>query len=606
MRSHLQGFYMLKLGRLSAAILLMFWGFAPQTAIAQTPKYKGIAWILKRPNFAYVGGRCVVNGSFEDIQRPLYQDGNILRGGTGQNVSQFSIQDAKLQGEGFTVSDRTSGEPAPSDANQVGTITDTFNGSLQSDGVFAGTVTTTYYRSGDRICQVAGAFTLVRQTAAAPNQTSKITLSDRPTFEKSFRTAPTEQAVTLFEERQTKATAQQLDLPPPKTPTIREVSQELYNISQKTKEKPALSYVVTLKDRLDLVLVLPRKNATKNSDPLPVRRITLRANAEGIQKLAQEFRQEVTNPRKTGTTSYLPSAQKLHQLLIAPLESELQANKVQTLIISADNHLRSIPLAALHDGKQFLIEKYSIALIPSFGMTDTSYSDLRKTTLLAMGISKSTSGQVPLPAVAVEISEVAQKLWSQGTGFLDEEFTLNKLKSLTQAQRYGIIHLATHAEFQKGKQDKSFIQFWGEKLSLDKLRQYTSESGWNKSPTIEMLVLSACRTALGDEQAELGFAGLAFQAGVKTVIGSLWYVSDTASLTLMSEFYSQLKTAPTRSEALRHAQLSLLQGKVKLEGDRILLSNGQSVVLPPNLSGTNLKLTHPYFWSAYTLVGNWN
>ncbi len=597
---------MVKLGRLSVAALLIFGGFAPPVTLAQTPKYKGIAWILTRPNFAYTGGRCVVNGSFEDIQRPLYQDGSILRGGTGQNVSQFSIQESLLQGEGFTVSDRTSGEPALSNADSVGTITDTFNGSLRSDGVFAGTVTTTYYRSGNQICKIAGAFTLVRQTAASPNQNRNIALIDRPTFEKTFRSASTEQAATLFDERQTKTTARHLDLPPPKTPTLREISQELYKIEQKTKEKPALSYFVTLKDRLDLVLVLPRKDATKNSDPLPVRRITLRANAEDIQKLAQEFRQEVTNPRKTSTTSYLPSAQKLHELLIAPLESELQANKVKTLIISADNHLRSIPLAALHDGKQFLIEKYSIALIPSFGMTDTRYSDLRSSTLLAMGISKSTSGQVPLPAVAVEISEVAQKLWSQGMGFLDEEFTLNKLKSLTQAQRYGIIHLATHAEFQKGEQDKSFIQFWGEKLSLNKLRQYTNESGWNKSPTIEMLVLSACRTALGDEQAELGFAGLAFQAGVKTVIGSLWYVSDTASLTLMSEFYSQLKTAPTRSEALRLAQNALLQGKVKLESDRILLSNGQSVLLPPNLNGTSLNLTHPYFWSAYTLVGNWN
>ncbi len=597
---------MLKLGKLSAALLLIFGGVAPQIAITQVPEYKGIAWILKRPNFAYTGGRCVVNGSSEDIQRPLYQDGGILRGGTGQNVSQFSIQDSKLQGEGFTVSDRTSGEPAQSNTNQVGTITDTFNGSLRSDGVFVGTVTTTYYRSGGQICKISGAFTLVRQTAASPNQIGKIASISRPTFEKNFRSAPTEQAATLFDEQQTKITARQLDIPPPKTPTLREVSQELYSISQKTKEKPALSYFVTLKDRLDLVLVLPSKNATKNSAPLPVRRITLRANAEDIKLLAQEFRQEITNPRKTGTTSYLPSAQKLHQLLIAPLEAELRANKVQTLIISADNHLRSIPLSALHDGKQFLIEKYSIALIPSFGMTDTRYSDLRQASLLAMGISKSTQEQVPLPAVAVEISEVAQKLWSQGKGFLDEEFTLDKLKSLTQKQRYGIIHLATHAEFQKGKQDKSFIQFWGEKLSLDKLRQYTSESGWNKSPTIEMLVLSACRTALGDEQAELGFAGLAFQAGVKTVIGSLWYVSDTASLTLMSEFYSQLKTAPTRSEALRQAQLSLLQGKVQLEGDRILLSNGQIVVLPPNLSATKLNLTHPYFWSAYTLVGNWN
>jgi len=119
-----------------------------------------------------------------------------------------------------------------------------------------------------------------------------------------------------------------------------------------------------------------------------------------------------------------------------------------------------------------------------------------------------------------------------------------------------------------------------------------------------MLVLSACRTALGDEQAELGFAGLAFQAGVKTVVGSLWYVSDTASLTLMSEFYLQLKSAPTRSEALRQAQLALLQGKVEIKESRIKLSNGQSIALPS--LDNSLNLTHPYYWSAYTLVGNWN
>lgn len=191
----------------------------------------------------------------------------------------------------------------------------------------------------------------------------------------------------------------------------------------------------------------------------------------------------------------------------------MKANGIETLIVSADSHLRSIPLAALHDGKQFLIEKYSLALIPSFGLTDTRYSDLRKTSLLAMGIAKTTEDQVPLPA-AVEISTLAQNLWSeQGNGFLDEDSTLERLKSLTQQQRYGIIHLATHAEFQKGDRQNSYIQFWGGKLRLNQLWQFTQESGWGKNPKVEMLVLSACRTALGDTRTELGFAGLAFQAG---------------------------------------------------------------------------------------------
>lgn len=293
--------------------------------------------------------------------------------------------------------------------------------------------------------------------------------------------------------------------------------------------------------------------------------------------------------------------------MIAPIEPELKANGIETLIVSADSHLRSIPLAALHDGNQFLIEKYSLALIPSFGLTDTRYSDLRKTSLLAMGIAKTTEDQDPLPAAAVEISTLAQNLWSeQGNGFLDEDSTLERLKSLTQQQRYGIIHLATHAEFQKGDRKNSYIQFWGGKLRLNQLWQFTQESGWGKNPKVEMLVLSACRTALGDTRAELGFAGLAFQAGVKTAIGSLWYVSDTGALALMSEFYSQLKVAPTRSEALRQTQIAMLQGKVYVENGQLRLSNQRSFPLPNEIAVNGVKLSHPYFWSAYTLVGNWN
>lgn len=293
--------------------------------------------------------------------------------------------------------------------------------------------------------------------------------------------------------------------------------------------------------------------------------------------------------------------------MIAPIEPELQANGIETLIVSADTHLRSIPLAALHDGKQFLIEKYSLALIPSFGLTDIRRGDdLRRTNLLAMGIAKKTEDQVPLPAAAVEISALIQNLWTkQGKGFLDEDSTLERLKSLTQQQRYGIIHLATHAEFQKGDRKNSYIQFWGGKLRFNQLWQFTQESGWGKNPKVEMLVLSACRTALGDTQAELGFAGLAFQAGVKTVIGSLWYVSDTGSLVLMSEFYSQLKVAPTRSEALRQAQIAMLQGKVYVEDGQLKLSDRQ-IPLPNEIVINGIKLSHPYFWSAYTLVGNWN
>ena len=124
------------------------------------------------------------------------------------------------------------------------------------------------------------------------------------------------------------------------------------------------------------------------------------------------------------------------------------------------------------------------------------------------------------------------------------------------------------------------------------------------NPSVELLVLSACRTALGDEQAELGFGGLAAQAGVKTALASLWYISDQGTLGLMTEFYQHLKTAPIKSEALRQAQIAMLKGQVSIENGQLRSSIGP-VPLPPELAGlTNQTLSHPYYWSAFIMIGN--
>jgi CHAT domain-containing protein len=162
-----------------------------------------------------------------------------------------------------------------------------------------------------------------------------------------------------------------------------------------------------------------------------------------------------------------------------------------------------------------------------------------------------------------------------------------------------MIHLATHGEFQPGKASNSFIQLWNSKLRLDQLRQL----GWN-NPPVELLVLSACRTALGDEQAELGFAGFAVQAGVKSAVASLWSVSDEGTLGLMTEFYQQLRQTPIKAQALRSAQLAMLKGEVRLEGEQ-LRSPGQNVSLPPQLMNQPDKtLNHPYYWAAFTMIGS--
>lgn len=223
--------------------------------------------------------------------------------------------------------------------------------------------------------------------------------------------------------------------------------------------------------------------------------------------------------------------------------------------MSAGSGLRSLPFAALHDGKQFLVEKYSIGIIPSLNLTDTRYRPLKNSQILAMGASVFERLN-PLPAVPVEVGAIVQAPW-KGRSFLNQDFTLDKLKSQRQGQTYNIVHLATHGKFQPGDPSSSYIQMWNQRLGLDQLRQLQLDL-----PTVELLTLSVCETALGDENAELGFAGLAVAAGVKTSMASLWEVSDVGTLSLMTEFYRQLNRTTIKAEALRQVQIAMLKGKV--------------------------------------------
>lgn len=262
-----------------------------------------------------------------------------------------------------------------------------------------------------------------------------------------------------------------------------------------------------------------------------------------------------------------------------------------------DSGLRSLPIAALHDGEQFLIEKYSIALIPSFSLLDTRYESVRAGRVLAMGASEFTQER-SLPAVPVELEQVAQSQQFDRR-FLNETFTFENLRQQTRSGEFEMVHLATHAKFESGEPSNSIIYLWNDRLTLNRL----GELEWNDR-SVELLVLSACQTAIGDRDAELGFAGFAVQAGVKSVVASLWSVEDKATLGLMGEFYHQLTTAPIKAEALRAAQLAMLRAEVRVGGDRLHLSNG-TVTLPEELSGgSNRDFSHPYYWSGFTTIGS--
>ncbi|HEY9798555.1 MAG TPA: CHAT domain-containing protein, partial [Leptolyngbyaceae cyanobacterium] len=376
----------------------------------------------------------------------------------------------------------------------------------------------------------------------------------------------------------------------PPTTSLNEAREMMQKIQQETGAIPALIYVFFYptnlassqesllpqpNDQLELVLVTGKGKAIARQVPV---------TREQVLKVAQEFRSTVTNVRNN--LGYLSPSQQLYQWLVAPLEADLQAQKVNNLVFVMDTGLRSLPVAALHDGQGFLVERYSVGLMPSLSLTDTRYVDIRNAKVLAMGADNFTD-QKPLPAVPMELALITGQLWS-GKSFLNEAFTLEKLKQLRASEPFGIIHLATHGAFKAGKPSNSYIQLWNKKLQLDQVRQL----GLNDPPA-QLLVLSACRTALGDEEAELGFAGLAVQAGVKSALASLWSVDDEATLGLMASFYEQLKKAPIKAEALRQAQLAMLTGKTRMEGGKLLTEYGNFPLSPQLAKSGNRNLIHP-------------
>ncbi|MBE9164433.1 CHAT domain-containing protein [Tychonema sp. LEGE 06208] len=379
--------------------------------------------------------------------------------------------------------------------------------------------------------------------------------------------------------------------------TAEAISKTLSRLAVQTKKKPALIYAIPRTDQLELILILP--------DRPPILRSVPSAKQEILLSAVKKFNSEITNPAKLSTTSYLEGAQQLYQWIIAPLETDLQIAKIETLLFCVGEGLRTVPLAAMHDGKQFLIQKYSLARIPAFKFTNTNYGNLKNTQVLAMGASifSETANKQPLPAVPLELRTIVQE-WP-GKSFLNEDFTLVNLQSQRLQQRYGIIHLATHAEFRPGAPNNSYIQFWDTRLGLDQMRDLK----WN-NPPLELLVLSACRTALGDKEAELGFAGLALQSGAKSALASLWYVSDAGTLALMSEFYERLKVNKPKdppiikSEALREAQIAAIEGKLTINNGQLQSSRGE-VFLPLSVPQLDSKdLSHPYYWAAFNMIGS--
>lgn len=371
------------------------------------------------------------------------------------------------------------------------------------------------------------------------------------------------------------------------------ITATLARIGQETDTTPAVLWAIPRGDHLHLVLITP--------DSDPVVRDLYDVPDTVLLETVHTFQKDISRPN---SRTYLRHAQQLHQWILAPFETEfLEPAGVDMLLVCLGDGIRGLSMAALHDGDQFLIEKYSLAQIPAFNLIETSYDNIQQGQVLAMGSSE-FEHQTPLPAVPMELTNILWELRSarttqepwEGRSLLNQGFTLDNFNTLLANRPFDIVHLATHAAFKPGKPNDSYVQLWDTKLSLDQLRNLK----WQEPP--ELLVLSACKTALGDSEAELGFAGVALQSGAKSAVASLWDVNDVGTMALMSEFYQELTTMPTKAEALQQAQLKLLRGDVQIEANRLKLSRSE-VSLSMDLRGYQ-NLSHPFYWAGFTMISS--
>jgi predicted outer membrane repeat protein len=395
--------------------------------------------------------------------------------------------------------------------------------------------------------------------------------------------------------------------------SVEKIGNMLSRLAKETGKRPAIVYLMVDERQLTIAAIPPgsragvaRAGLVASTEPFAQREAQVQPVVRGIPEakranlmpVVERFLTALKDPRQRTSDAYLKDAQQLYRWFIAPIEKELQAQGIDTLLFSMDNGLRLLPVAALHDGQQFLVEKYSTALIPSVNLIDTRYRNLRDSRVLAMG-ADTFANQAPLPAVPVELKVITEE-WP-GQSFLNQEFTVQRLTQERLQGGYPIIHLATHADFAPGRLSDSYIEFGNnQRLNLPQVR----ELPLREPNVVELLTLSACRTSVGDVSAELGFAGLAVQAGVKSALASLWYVSDEGTLALMTEFYKNLRQAPIKAEALRQAQIAMLQGKVTIKGGELRGVRGGIPVPSAIAQRGDQVLNHPYYWAAFTLIGS--
>lgn len=327
-----------------------------------------------------------------------------------------------------------------------------------------------------------------------------------------------------------------------------------------------------------------------------------RISKKRLQKLIRSLQNQITTLQPLSIEDPQSPSRALFQLFLAPAKPSLDNNGITDLVISLDRGLHSLPVAALHSGKQYFGLEYSFSITPALSLTSLSPSDLTNKKLLAAGVS-TFPNLSDLPLVPLEIRSIASTP-NSGT-YLEKNFTPSVLTRTIQDDAYGRVHVATHADFLPGGPDSALIYTGTIPLSFSKLREARLSD--SQTTPLDLFVLSACRTAIGDEDSELGFAGLALQSGASSAIGTLWYVDDLATSVFFIQLYKLLNTNIIKGEAVRQVRHAFATGQINVEGNSIY--GLQSSPLLANLDPITLlqarsSFTHPYFWSGITLLGS--
>ena len=341
-----------------------------------------------------------------------------------------------------------------------------------------------------------------------------------------------------------------------------EINQARIQPIDKIAPNTAIIYTIVFQDRTDILMSLGGT----------IKRITIPISEQELTQNIHHFR---TLLEKRTTHQYLPHAQTLYTILMQPLEPYLNEFNIHMLVFVPDGALRTIPMAALHDGEQFLIQKYAIATTPGLTLTDARSLDREQVHLLSMGLTEGVQGFAPLPNVQQEIQDI-QDLFG-GTSLLNEEFLALNIEREMKQENFTIVHIASHGKFDQNPED-SYVLAYDQKLTMNQLGELIGLFQFRQTP-LDLLTLSACETAAGDERGALGLAGVAIKSGARSALATLWFINDQASSLLVNQFYTQLKqSSHSKAQALRDAQLTLL--------DHVIYR-------------------HPSYWAPFLLINNW-